>query len=371
MKYFCLFALASLLLTNYAYGQSNQAYGQFEQGTLSPLTENSLVNESIQPYIESTRISTERPELVDKTLVLRGQISSFDFTQPETRILIDTDFEQWELIAPSAVELRRLGWTSSSLFSGELVEVEVLRQFGALKQARLIRLTRANGGLLLTSINEPEQGDFGDIPGGMYALDTTHANLAAIYDHIGFSSQNVRFERVNANVLWNAATPEASIIQLNIDVSSLRSGVAKLDDALRGEEFFDFLNYPKIQFRSTQLRLLKWGDLKVDGQLEIKGINQPVQLSAQLNKIGPNPLSQDMTVGIRLSGKIARSNWGLSVYLPLVEDEIEIVFEGEFILRAADIPSASFSSEYPSFEQPDSSAFKTDKASDNGFQLNQ
>jgi len=219
------------------------------------------------------------------------------------------------------------------------VEVEVVRQLGIQKTARLKRLTRANGALLLTSLNKPEKSGFESISSGMYALDTDHMNLEFTYNHMGFSDISVRFERVNADVLWNSESPEASIIQLNIDVSSLRSGSTKLDDGLRGPEFFDTINYPKIEFRSTQVRLLKWGNLQVDGLLNIKGLSRPVKIEARLNKSGINPLTQNTTAGINLRGTIARSDWGLDAYSSLIEDQIGLSFQGEFILNTAGISS--------------------------------
>lgn len=281
-------------------------------------------------------LGTERTELEDETLVLRGQITVFEFAQPESRIVLDANFQSWELIAPSAVELRRLGWTSKSLFTGEMIEVEAVRLLGAENKASLKSLTRANGALLITSVdrtnNQPQS--FRYIPGGMYGLDTDHAHLQFAYDHMGFSKSSIKVERLSADVLWNSESPESSIIQLDIDVSSLRSGVPNLDEALRGPEFFDFLNSPKIQFKSTRLNFSKWGDLEVNGQLEILGLNRPVQLKAQLNKVGLNPLTQQTTVGISLSGEVSRSDWGLNAYLPTINDRIEISFEGEFILQS-------------------------------------
>lgn len=329
MKYLFLPVFLFICLTGYAQAQFD------EGGSIAPTFD------AILP----AQLSTERPELIDETLTLRGEITGFDFTQPETRILIDANLEQWELVAPSAVELRRLGWTSSSLFSGELVEAEVVRLLGVditgnQRKARLKKLTRANGALLLTSINTPETAGFDRLEGGMYSLLGDYSNLKFSYNHMGLADLDVRFERVNADILWNSNSPELSIIQLNIDASSLSSGVSALDDRLGNEEFFDSFNYPRIQFRSTQVRLLKWGNLQIGGQLEIKGVNQPVQLQARLNKSIINPMTQELTVGLSLSGTVKRSDWGLNGYEHMVADEITIAFSGEFALKAADIPSA-------------------------------
>ncbi|MEQ8953935.1 MAG: YceI family protein, partial [Gammaproteobacteria bacterium] len=48
-------------------------------------------------------------------------------------------------------------------------------------------------------------------------------------------------------------------------------------------------------------------------------------------QVGPNPLTQRLTVGVSARGEISRSDWDLTDYLPIIDDRIEIRFEGEFI----------------------------------------
>ena len=336
----------------------------------------------LQSTTEATGIADTTP--LNEPLILRGRITEFSFTQPETEIFLDTEFQQWVLTAPSAVELRRLGWSSSSLFAGELVEVRVVPRPDSENIAELKSLTRANGALLLASLNQPAPEGFETLAGGMYSLDTDRSELAFIYTQLGFSAPDVEFERINADVLWNAEEPVLSVIQVDIDVASLRSGVSALDEALRGEQLFDSFNYPRIQFKSTRVRLLKWGKLRIDGQLKIKGQNQPISLEAELVKSAVDPVTQEPRVGIRLLGSTNRSLWGLSKELPVVEDEIALSFNGQFVLKAADIPSPLSprlpsrqdgidTSEFPEtapFARPDTGTNTSlDKASDNASQL--
>lgn len=281
-------------------------------------------------------ISTEREETVSEEVLLRGQITEFDFVQPETIISLEANRDNWQLIAPSAVELRRLGWNSDSLFIGEMVEILAEREPGNGNFARLKRITRANGALLLTGLEQDEPAnsasDFANIPEGYYVLDPRQAHLFFSFNHLGFSSTPVKVERLSGNVNWNQTSPDSSTIQLDMDVSSLRSGVTLLDEALRGQDFFDFLNYPRIRFNSTQISLSKWGGLSIDGTLEIMDISQPVSLTGEIIHTGPNPLTQKFTVGVSAQGELNRSDWEMTDYLPIIEDRIRISFEGEFIL---------------------------------------
>lgn len=274
-----------------------------------------------------------QPEAVGEEVVLRGQVTAFDFVQPRTRISLDTNQGNWQLTAPSAVELRRLGWNSNSLFAGEMVEVQAEREPGNNNIAQIKRITRANGALLLTGLEQEESpGAFADVPDGFYNLDPRQAHLFFSFNHLGFSDTPVKVERLSGTVRWNKDAPESSAIQIDMDVSSLRSGVTVLDEALRGPEFFDFLNHPRMRFSSTSLSISKWGDLTFNGDLEIMGISQPVSLKANITQVGPNPLTQRLTVGISARGEVNRSDWGMTDYLPIIDDSIKIKFEGEFIL---------------------------------------
>lgn len=278
-------------------------------------------------------INNGQSEAVSEELVLRGQVTAFDFVQPETRISLDANQESWQLTAPSAVELRRLGWSSNSLFVGEMVEVHAEREPGSGNIAQIKRITRANGALLLTGLEQEEPSSaFADVPGGFYTLDPRQAHLFFSFNHLGFSDTPVKIERLTGTVNWNRDTPDSSSIQIDMDVSSLRSGVTVLDEALRGPDFFDFLNHPRMRFNSTGLSVSKWGGLVLNGELEIMGISQPVSLQASITQVGPNPLTQRSTVGVSAHGEVSRSEWGMTDYLPIIDDRIKIRFDGEFIL---------------------------------------
>ncbi len=279
-------------------------------------------------------LSTERPVDIGEVVTVRGQILDFSFTQPETRILLSSDGLDWELLGPSAVELRRLGWDSQSLFEGELVLVKALRLPGEFAQAQLINLTRADGTQLLTGTGETESVRLAHIQSGTYALDQEYRDLEFSFSHLGFSDIDVEFERLQASVLWNADAPEASTIQMDIEASSLRSGITALDAALRSPALFDTLNHPRIRFHSTGVEITAWDEILISGLLEIRGTRNPVQLRAILNRAATNPRNGLETVGISLVGDILRSDWGLTAFPEQAGDRIRISFDGEFALSA-------------------------------------
>ena len=270
---------------------------------------------------------------------LRGQVVEYRFAQPAGLIRLQVGDQVWTINLPSAVELRRLGWTSESLFPGELIEADIEPSTTEPLVAELGRLQRANGEQLVVRAQQQELSGFSQVPAGFYQLDRDHAHMILSYDHLGFARGRFKFDRLRGSVLWNQENPEQSIVQLEIEASSLSSGVAELDEILRGEAFFDTLNHPKIQFKSTGLQITGWGRARLPGRLTIKGQSRPVEIEASVNRIGENPFNQKITVGLYATSSLNRSAWGLTDYLPTIADRIEMEFDGEFNLRSAESAS--------------------------------
>lgn len=277
-----------------------------------------------------------RNAVTEELIDLQGQITDFSFRSPASSIsLLVSDasgISNWTIEAPSAGELRRLGWNSSSLFTGEIVNLRARHIGGLSQQAELVSLIRANGGLLLASAQtDSGQLDLSAIPSGLYRLDSDHAYMTFSYDHQSFSRPQLRFDRFSASLNFDAENPETSDVRVEVDVSSLNSGSAALDQELRSENFFDSLNHPRIGFRATEIEMDAWGHAEVTGEIEIKGRKGILVLDAQLNNAGLNPQTNMYTLGVSLTGSLSRTAWGMDQLVPRVGDEIQIRIEAEFV----------------------------------------
>lgn len=77
--------------------------------------------------------------------------------------------------------------------------------------------------------------------------------------------------------------------QLDIDVASLSTGIAKRDRHLVSPDFFDAERYPVITFTVADLRLLPSDNAAIEGNLQIKNVTEQVTLLAAL--AAPNSLA--------------------------------------------------------------------------------
>ena len=72
-------------------------------------------------------------------------------------------------------------------------------------------------------------------------------------DPFGFSNPTARFDRIEGSVLLDKADLTKSSISVTLPLDSLDTGVAKLDEALKGRDFLDAAKYTTITFKSTKI----------------------------------------------------------------------------------------------------------------------
>ncbi len=168
-----------------------------------------------------------------------------------------------------------------------------------------------------------------EAPSGDYALEETHGYITFTYSHMGFSTPHVGFNTFDVELVLDSANPANSVLNATIDAASVDSRVAKLDEHLVGDKFFDATSYPDITFRSTSIEALGDDEFSVTGNLTIKDVTRPVVLKTTINKAANNPMTGKPTIGAVAETSISRSEWGISQYVPNVGDEVTIYISVE------------------------------------------
>lgn len=89
--------------------------------------------------------------------------------------------------------------------------------------------------------------------------------------------------------------------------------------------FFDLDKYPVATFTSTRVETTAMPDqLKVTGNLNLRGVTKPVTLDVTINKVGTNPRLHLPAVGFEATTTLKRSDFGMGKYVPQVSDEVTI-----------------------------------------------
>ena len=157
-----------------------------------------------------------------------------------------------------------------------------------------------------------------------YDIDPTHTQVQFTYNHLGFSNITGRFDEVGGEFLFDAADPTKSSVSITIPVSSISTGVDKLDEHLLKADFFDATQFPTATFKSTAVTAAGEGKLAVAGDLTIHGVTRPVVLDVTINGIGEHPMRKLPAAGFDASAKIKRSDFGVGAYVPAVGDEVTL-----------------------------------------------
>jgi polyisoprenoid-binding protein YceI len=160
-----------------------------------------------------------------------------------------------------------------------------------------------------------------------YDIDSSHSGVDFGWNHFGFSNPTARFDKIEGSVLLDKTDLTKSAISVTLPLQGLDTGVSKLDEELKGPEFFDAAKYPAITFKSTRVEKTGENALKVTGELTVHGVTKVVTLDAKVNKIGifesPGVIKAP-AAGFDATTIIKRSDFGVTKYLPVVSDEIPV-----------------------------------------------
>ena len=176
-------------------------------------------------------------------------------------------------------------------------------------------------------------GPLAGVPSGIYGLDKTHGYITFSYLHLGFSKPALGFTDFDVTLNLNTADPAASSLDVVIDANSVYSRVAKFDEHLRSDDLFDTANYPEITFTAESIDI-DGAALTITGPLTIKGIANDVTLTGTINKAANHPLAKVPTIGVSASAAVKRSDWGLTLAVPAVGDDVAINIEVELPLQS-------------------------------------
>jgi len=152
-----------------------------------------------------------------------------------------------------------------------------------------------------------------------YVTDQDHTEVMFGWSHAGVTEQNGEFTKATGT-LTMADTLEESSISVEIDASSLSSGVDALDKHLKSADFLDVEKYPTLTFESTKVVTTGDNTMDVTGDLTIHGVTKPVTLQATMTLKGEHPLGKNFEyyqgewVGMRATTEIDHQAFGVGAF---------------------------------------------------------
>ncbi len=172
---------------------------------------------------------------------------------------------------------------------------------------------------------------------GTWTLDPTHTEIGFTVRHI-MSKVRGKFETFEGSVV-TADEVTDSRVDVSVDLSSINTGTVDRDNHLRSSDFFEVEKNPTMTFTSTGVVEKAPGELVVQGDLTIKGVSKPLELSVEVLGEGGDPWG-GTRVGFEATGQISRKEFGIDFNVPLegdkvmIGDKISIIVNAEAVLQA-------------------------------------
>ncbi|HLT23397.1 MAG TPA: YceI family protein [Bacteriovoracaceae bacterium] len=133
--------------------------------------------------------------------------------------------------------------------------------------------------MLLSLLSLPAMAAEGKLEDGKYNIDPAHSRVSFEIDHFVISSVEGRFNDVKGTVEISRDLKKCNV-NVTIPVASLDTAVQKRDEHLRSADFFDAKKFPNMTFKSKKCSG-SLEDLKVTGDLTIKGVTKEVVMEAE------------------------------------------------------------------------------------------
>ena len=166
---------------------------------------------------------------------------------------------------------------------------------------------------------------------GEYTLDVSHSRLGFVARHAMVTKVRGQFGAFTGTATINEATPEASKVDLTVDVTTVSTGSADRDGHLVSGDFFDTETYPNITFVSTDVKR-DGSDWTITGDLTIKDVTKSVTIPFEQTGSAQDPFG-NVRVGFEGETTINRKDWGLTWNAALetggvlVSDKIKLEFD--------------------------------------------
>jgi polyisoprenoid-binding protein YceI len=174
------------------------------------------------------------------------------------------------------------------------------------------------------------------VPSGAYGVDPVHSSIGFAVLHNGVSTFRSGFGAYEVRLIGG----EAPRLEGTVEVDSLQIDEEQLKGHLLSPEFFDARRHPRLRFASSELSVGENGELRLRGELEIRGETREVETSGRFARLGEDAYGK-ARVGLSLTATVDRRDFGLDWnaelpgggevldYAVEIAVELELVEEGE------------------------------------------
>jgi polyisoprenoid-binding protein YceI len=165
-----------------------------------------------------------------------------------------------------------------------------------------------------------------------FGIDPAHSSVEFRVQHLGFSWLSGRFDTLSGGFSFDAASPAAASVKVEIDTASVNTNHAERDKHLKSGDFLNVEANPKAMFESTGIEVTGERTATIKGNLTLNGVTKEVAITAEYVGGGDDPWGGHRQ-GFHGTTKIALADFGIVYDLGPASREVELTLNVEGIRK--------------------------------------
>ena len=163
-----------------------------------------------------------------------------------------------------------------------------------------------------------------------YKVDSLHSFPHFGVEHFGVTTMWGRFDKMTGSFSIDRAAKKASV-ELTIETASVTTGdndkgtrARSRDEHLRQADFFNVAEFPRMTYKSTNVKFSGDNPSEIEGQLTLMGVTKPVNIKIDKWVCREHPMNKRAMCGGDASGSFKRTDFGMKYGVPALSDEVKL-----------------------------------------------
>jgi len=144
----------------------------------------------------------------------------------------------------------------------------------------------------------------------LWKIDPAHSEVNFKVKHLVVSTVTGHFDQFDATIEANKEDFSDAVVKFEADISSINTKNGQRDGHLKSPDFFDAANYPKMRFVSKSVKPVSDHELKITGDLTLRGVTKEVVLDVVYNGTVAG-FGGNLVAGFEIRTKLNRFEFGL------------------------------------------------------------
>lgn len=143
-----------------------------------------------------------------------------------------------------------------------------------------------------------------------WTIDHSHSEVNFKVRHMLVSNVRGNFGSYSATIEAADENFSDAVIRFEAAIDSINTGNEQRDGHLKSADFFDAASHPTMTFASRNVSVVSAHEMKVEGDLTIRGVTKPITLDVIYNGT-VSGFGGVAIAGFEITGTINRFDYGL------------------------------------------------------------